>query len=129
MGSTEIAVAIFEKRREAERAVTHLHQAGFRPDHIALARQRTKVEIRESEAASEQPAEDLLTGLANYFSDLLGFDETPEDYQEDFQAGRTILRVRAGDRFDEALSILQYHGGYNRKTQQATQTHDSPEKP
>lgn len=48
----------------------------------------------------------------------------PEDeasyYEGEFHAGRIILSVRAGDRYEEAKSILARHGGYDANAQEPT---------
>jgi len=47
---------------------------------------------------------------------LTGSDVPHEEanyYQGEFEAGRTIVTVKAGDRYDEAAAILHRHGGYD----------------
>jgi hypothetical protein len=47
---------------------------------------------------------------------LTGSDVPHEDatyYQGEFEAGRTIVTVSAGNRYDEAASILRRHGAYD----------------
>jgi hypothetical protein len=47
---------------------------------------------------------------------LAGSDVPHEEanyYQGEFEAGRTIVTVKSGDRYDEAASILRRHGGYD----------------
>jgi hypothetical protein len=47
---------------------------------------------------------------------LTGSDVPHEEanyYQGEFEAGRTIVTVNAGDRYDEAASILRRHGAYD----------------
>lgn len=40
-------------------------------------------------------------------------EEEARYYEEEFQAGRTIVTVRTESRFDEARSVLQRHGAYD----------------
>jgi hypothetical protein len=42
-------------------------------------------------------------------------EEEARYYEEEFQAGRTIVTVQADDRYREALEILHNQGGYNRR--------------
>jgi hypothetical protein len=48
----------------------------------------------------------------------------PEDeakyYEGEFKSGRTIVTVKADDRYDEAWSILHSHGAYNKQTPATT---------
>jgi hypothetical protein len=41
-------------------------------------------------------------------------------YQDELQAGRTLVTVQAGDRYDEALAILRRNGAYDATTRQDT---------
>src|SRR4051794_32262025 len=43
-------------------------------------------------------------------------EEEAHYYDKEFQAGRTIVTVKAGDRYDEAVAILHRHGAYDMKT-------------
>jgi hypothetical protein len=44
----------------------------------------------------------------------LGFtEEEARQYQREFEAGRTVVVVKAGERCAEAITILHSHGGYN----------------
>ncbi len=43
-------------------------------------------------------------------------EEEAKFYEREFQAGRAIVTVRAGDRNDAAMSILRRHGGYDMHT-------------
>ncbi len=42
----------------------------------------------------------------------------PEDearhYEREFAAGRTIVTIKAGDRYDEAVKVLRRHGAYGK---------------
>jgi hypothetical protein len=41
-------------------------------------------------------------------------EEEAHFYQGEFEAGRTILTVKAGPRFDEAIAILRRYGAYGK---------------
>ena len=123
------AVAVFEERAHAELALTALHEAGFQPGQIALARQLTREEMRISEAANDEPPNSVVAGLTHYFSSLLGFADDADQHAADFNEGRTIIRVKADGRCEEAMAILQRHGGYNRKTVKAASLEAGRAKP
>jgi hypothetical protein len=113
MSIDQPALAVFDDKQQADLAVRELNHVGFPPNQIAVARQLTKEEIRESEAAKER-GEGAIAGLANFFSNLLAWGGEGDTDEADFQAGRTIVRVKSGERDQEAMRILLRHGGYNR---------------
>lgn len=43
-------------------------------------------------------------------------EEEAQYYEGEFQSGRTLVTVRTNGRYNEAWSILQRHGAYNRET-------------
>ena len=73
-----------------------------------MARQLTSEEKRESDAAKEQgEGAGAVASLAIFFSNLLGLGgEGGSEHEADFQAGRTIVRVKASKRTQEAMEIL-----------------------
>lgn len=111
MSMDQTAIAVFDDKEQADAAVRELNSAGFLPDQIAVARQLTKEEERESDTAEEPGA---VAKLAGFFGSLLGFGgDSDSAHEADFQAGRTIVRVKHGKRKKAALEILFRHGGYN----------------
>jgi len=58
-------------------------------------------------------------GIVGLFGALVGAgvpEHEAKYYESEFQAGRTIVTVQAGDRSDEATSILRGHGAYDMST-------------
>lgn len=51
-------------------------------------------------------------------------EEEARFYESEFQAGRTLVTVRAGDRFDDAQMILRRHGAYDIHTKDTYQSTD-----
>jgi hypothetical protein len=99
MSIDQPAVAVFDDKQQADLAVRELNRVGFLPDQIAVARQLTNEETRQSEAAKEH-GEGAVASLANFFSNLLGLGgETDSAHEADFRAGRTIMRVKNDERF------------------------------
>jgi hypothetical protein len=114
MSIDQSAIAVFDDKQQADLAVRELNRVGFLPEQIAVARQLTSEEKRESEAAQEQ-REGAMPSLATFFSNLIGLGGEEDGTQEaDFRAGRTIVRVKDGERNQEAMKILLRYGGYNR---------------
>jgi hypothetical protein len=74
------AAGIFTSREEAERAVDELRRAGFPEENIGS---RIDMEMPEEEASH---------------------------YETEVQAGRILVTVKAGARYNEAVAILRRHG-------------------
>ncbi len=118
MTSTKLStvVGVFEERQQADRAVDELRRAGFRDDQIRVAHQASG---RESGTAADGKAAKehdpgFFEGVADFFKDLFGSKEETSHYEGEYRAGRTIVRVMSEGRNNEALVILQRHGGYNK---------------
>src|SRR5207253_9660469 len=63
--------------------------------------------------------------VAGIVGALIGLGIPEEDakyYESEFKAGRVIVTVRAEGRSDEAWTILNRHGAYNRSNMAATGT-------
>jgi hypothetical protein len=56
-------------------------------------------------------------------------DEDAAFYDGEFTAGKTLVTVRAGERFEEACAILRRHGGECRDESLATYGNDLPATP
>jgi len=49
-------------------------------------------------------------------------EEEAQYYEGEVRGGRTLVTVSAGSRFNEATTIIQRHGGYDRSGQRATES-------
>lgn len=86
-----IVVGIFKEEARAEDAVDELRRVGFGGDQITLATQEGDGEIHRIRDTLER----------------MGRSEEEVDYYtSEFEAGRSILLVRHGDRRSEVLGIL-----------------------
>jgi hypothetical protein len=149
------AVAVFDDRSQAEKAVAALREEGFAPEQIGLA-QRPAPEPREKDEASQSANENLPGGAAvgmlvgasvggflagagaapgamaggalggvvaglleggvvgGLVGGLIGMG-VPQDeahyYQRELDAGRTIVTVNAGGRYEQAQEVLLANGG------------------
>jgi hypothetical protein len=103
------AIAAFAARAEAEQAVRGLLEAVFEPDQVGIV-------LPDAVAPAAGSKETGLTALwaGAMFRSLIGV-ELPADevryYEETLQEGRTLVMVRAGDRYPEAMQILHRCGG------------------
>jgi hypothetical protein len=48
-------------------------------------------------------------------------EEEAHYYENEFHTGRTLVTVHAGNRYHEAMAVLQTHGGYDRSSRLAEQ--------
>ena len=55
-------------------------------------------------------------GLLGALTGLGVSDEDARFYDEEFRSGRPIVTARGSDRYDDAVTIMHRHGGYDRET-------------
>jgi uncharacterized protein (TIGR02271 family) len=124
---------VFQKREDAERAVDELQRAGFTDQLIGIAAPDGEGrEGMQTQGGTDTKGEEGgITGmLAGAFAGIFGSADTgaatgglvswlygqgiPEEeariYESEFKAGRTLVTVQAGSRYDEAAAILQRAG-------------------
>lgn len=167
-------VGVFEDPRQAERAVSELHRAGFTDDQVGLARRDGQPASGETDTGAHT-GESVATGavaggvlggllgaaaallipgigpviaggilaaslggaaLGATAGGLLGAltslgvpEEDARYYESEFQSGRTIVTVKAGDRSQEASGILRRHDAYDVETRpgaEAVRSADAP---
>jgi hypothetical protein len=101
------SIGAFASRVEADKAVGGLLDGGFGPDQIGVVL---------PEDVDAQPEESSPTALwaGSMFRSLIGV-EIPDSeiryYDEALQDGSTLVMVRAGDQYPEAMEILHRYGG------------------
>jgi hypothetical protein len=103
------AIGAFPSRAEAEQAINGLLGAAFRADQVGIVLQDAAASATGSEAAG--PTEFWAGAI---FRSLIGV-EIPDTeiryYEEALEEGQTLVMVRAGDRYPEAMDILHHCGG------------------
>ena len=131
-------VVIFDDPEDARQAVAELRQAGFRDDQVGVAMRGPRTQQGKAPAETTASAADgmgiglfagaSLGGLAGgtllglvsggIVGGLLGAfigmgipEEDARYYQEELEAGRTIVTVQAEERQDEVITLLRCHGG------------------
>jgi hypothetical protein len=109
IGKRSTAIGAFPSRAEAEQAIFGLLGAAFGSDHIGIVLPEAVAPASGTEEAG--PAT-LWAGAM--FRSLIGV-EIPDSevcyYEEALQEGRTLVMVRAEDRYSEAMDILHRCGG------------------
>src|SRR5436305_6975860 len=116
-----IVVAVFDDRAQAEQAVNELENAGFSNDQIRFAGHGV------STGGILDSLKSLFTGqdTGSVYNDLVSMGMPQDDasyFQQEYEAGRSIVTVLAGERMQEATAILARYGGYsaNRRSAQTT---------
>ena len=116
-----LVVAVFDDRAQAEQAVNELENAGFSNDQIRFAGHGA------SSGGILDSLKSLFTGqdTGSVYNDLVSMGMPQDDasyFQQEYEAGRSIVTVLAGERMQEATAILARYGGYsaNRRSTQTT---------
>jgi hypothetical protein len=109
IASRSTAIAAFASRDDAQQAIRGLLLSGFEPDRLGLI----LPDVEAPDAAMEF-AEPITLCVGGMFRSLIGV-ELPETevryYEEDLLQGRPLVMVRAGDRYQDAVDILDHCGG------------------
>lgn len=116
-------VGVFPDEIQADQAINALRQAGFSDDQISYSGHGTASGGFFSDLKSFFTGEDTNTGRA--YDDLVAKGIPEQDaryYQQEYQAGRSIVAVTGGYDMQLASSILAQYGGYgaNRGAAQTT---------
>src|SRR3989440_5836362 len=116
-----LVVAVFDDRAQAEQAVNELENTGFSGDQIRFAGHGA------SSGGILDSLKNLFTGqeTGSVYNDLISMGVAQDDatyFQREYEAGRSIVTVLAGERMQEATAILTRYGGYsaNRRSGQTT---------
>lgn len=96
-----IVMSVFEDEAQAQQAMDDLQRAGFSSDQIRYS-------VRKSG-----------TGITNALESLGLPEQEANFYNDEFEAGRTVVMVNTADRQQEAYDILMRDGGYDFNTRAA----------
>jgi len=120
-------IGVFDEAANADRAIDALQNAGF-----------SSGQIHHSGRAAAATG-GFFEGVKNFFSgndtrsesgghvasDLTGMGVSNDEaqyYENEYNNGRTVVSVNAGDRAEEAKTILDTNGAYNYTNQRGTRT-------
>lgn len=114
-------VAVFDDRAQAEQAVSDLQNAGFNPDQIRFAGRGP------STGSALEKLKSLFTGqdTGTAYNDLVSMGVPANDasyYQQEYEAGHSIVAIMAAEGLQEARDILARYGGYGANNQRFAQT-------
>ncbi|MFL5592796.1 MAG: YsnF/AvaK domain-containing protein [Ktedonobacteraceae bacterium] len=99
-----VIMSVFADNAQAQQAMDDLQQAGFSPDQIRYS-------VRKSG-----------TGITNSLENLGLPEQEASFYNQEFEAGRTVVMVNTADRQQEAYDILRRNGGYDFNSRAAQTT-------
>jgi len=110
-----MVVGLFDDHAQAEQAVSALEQAGFSHDQISYSCYGTS-----TGGGMLAGLKSLFTGedtsTHNVANDLTSMGMPPEDagyYQQEYEAGRSVVAVVGDSGMQEAATILAQYGGYD----------------
>ena len=109
-----MVVAVFDDSTQAEQAANELQNAGFSPDQLRFAGHGAST----ATGGIADKIKSLFTGQQTgaAYDDLVSMGVPPDDasyYQQEYEAGHSILAVLADGRMQEATDILARYGGYS----------------
>jgi len=117
MSEHSTVVGVFTDNAQAEQAINELLRVGFSNDEISVSRGAAATggfidSLKSLFTRQETPA----ATTAHDFN-LMGVPEQDADfYQDELNAGRTIVLVRAAGMEPEAFGILGLYGAYDATT-------------
>src|SRR5205085_6703810 len=106
-----IVVGVFDDRSQSEQAVNELLNSGFSSDQIRYSGHGV------SSGGMLDSLKSLFTGQSTgrVYDDLVNLGVPQDDasyYQSQFEGGRSIVAVLAGENIQDATAILTRYGGY-----------------
>ncbi|HEY1349943.1 MAG TPA: YsnF/AvaK domain-containing protein [Ktedonobacteraceae bacterium] len=107
-----VVVALFASEHQARQAIHALLQAGFTRDQIHFAGHGTAPDLLASIKGLFQAG---ATSAASAYDDLIAEgmpDHVARYYQQEYEAGRSIVEVTGVSGLQEARTILGTYGGY-----------------
>src|SRR5436305_374032 len=123
----QLVVGIFRDHAQAEQAINELLQAGFQHHQIRFAGRGISAGGMLEKIKSLFTGQDISAG--GIYDDLVKMGAPPENaryYQNEFEAGRSIVAVQANGRAQEATTIIVRHGGYGVNQRMAQPTEHGP---
>jgi len=118
-------IGVFDEAANADRAIDALQTAGF-----------SSSQIHHSGRGAANTGGGFLSGVKNFFTgddtattgghvaeDLTGMGVSSDEasyYDNEYKSGRTVISIDAGDRAEEAKTILDTNGAYNYSRQRGT---------
>lgn len=116
-------VGVFDERAQAERAIEQLHNAGVPDDQITYSGGMAGTGSGFiASIKSFFTGNDVSTNANSLFNDLTSMGLSQDEaqfYADQYQAGRAIVAVNAGDQWQNAQTILTSNGAFNYNAQRS----------
>jgi hypothetical protein len=109
-------VGVFDERSGADNAIEQLHSAGFNDDQICYSGNVSSgaaggfLEIIKKFFTGNQTTSS--SDVAHVLTDIGLSDDEANYYGREYEAGRSIVAVNPGERYEEALTILRSNGAH-----------------
>jgi len=115
MTTTEhpMVVGVFQDHTQAAQAIDELHSAGFLDDKIRLKQTATVSGLLDHPANSLIGYEAESRTLPDELMDKGMSQDEAHYYQQEFEAGHSVVIVEAYEHQEEARAILQHYGAYD----------------
>ena len=117
-------IGVFDEAGNADRAIDALQNAGFDNSQIHHSGRAAAATGGFFEGVKNFfTGDDTATNGGHVASDLTGMGVSNDEaqyYENEYNNGRTVVSVNAGDRAEEAKSILDTNGAYNYANQRGT---------
>jgi hypothetical protein len=104
-------IAVFADREQAERAIDDLRHAGYSYDQIRLVRRgsnsfidNVKSMFSQTAATTSSPDDWMRVGIP---------EQDARNYQNEIDAGRSIVLLKSVDNPEQALGIMRRSGAYD----------------
>ena|ERR1700677_808678 len=108
------AIGVFDSRTEAENAICCLLEAEFGPNQVGIVLPDALVPASSSREGDTHETRPTAVWAGTMFRSLIGaeFPDTQiRYYEEALEDRRTLVMVRAAERYPEAMAILSRFGG------------------
>lgn len=119
--TTQTFVGVFDEASLADNAISALEQAGFRSDQIYYSGHQASRGGFFAGLKSLFTGEDTTTGRVTDNLTSMGLSQDEARYYEnEYQAGHTVVAVQADGREQEAMSIMRANGAHTYGRQRGT---------
>ncbi len=121
-------IGVFDEPASADRAIDALQNAGFSSSQIHHSGRNAGTTTGSgggffASVKNFFTGEDATSGSSNIANDLTGMGVSSEEskyYENEYNNGRTVVSVNAGDRVEEVKTIMDTNGAYNYSRQRGT---------
>jgi hypothetical protein len=111
-------VALFDDHDDAELAARDLRERGFKDEHIGYAWRDDAGKTQEHGSKVGKMTSAVAGGIAGALVGLGVPENEAKYYDEEFRNGRTLLTVKADERYADGRDIARQRRGYDYETRE-----------